>query len=351
MSVSVIEIILLIFLVICAAATRYMIFSLIGSSLFLVGAVLLYSITGHLLFPEMKAAVAAIWESGTYRVPLLGIITLICVGLGIKGGMFPFYFWMPDTYGNALPGSASILSGLVCKGYILLMIRIIFCGIGTEVFYESQADIILFLFGAAGMIVGSLSAIKQSGINRMLAYSSAAQIGYVFLGIGISATAGMTAAIFQILAHAISKPLLFITAAQFREGCGGSKDFRDLQGVALKQRISGLGFTCGAMSLVGIPLFAGFVAKFELVKAGSFTRGKLMIVLLALGISTLLNVLYFLRTVMRVYSRPEKDIYTEHIKFTVRDYFPVLAMLAVNIYMGVHAQPILDIISRGLSLL
>ena len=98
------------------AAARYMIFSLIGSGLFMLGVILLYAITGHLLMPNLKSAIAALWESGSYRTVLLTAMTLITFGLAVKSGLFPFHFWMPDTYGYATPASGGILSGLVSKG-------------------------------------------------------------------------------------------------------------------------------------------------------------------------------------------------------------------------------------------
>jgi len=117
------------------AATRYMIFSLMGSGLFLLGVVMLYAITGHLLMPSIRQAMQILWEHGDYRLPMKVTISLMVVGVSIKTGLFPFHFWMADTYGTALPGSAGILSGIISKGYIVLLIKIIYQVLGTEIFY------------------------------------------------------------------------------------------------------------------------------------------------------------------------------------------------------------------------
>lgn len=161
------------------AAVRYMIFSLIGSGLFMLGIVFLYSLTGHLLMPNLKTAVAALWASGESRAPLTTAMCLITLGLCIKSGLFPFHFWMPDTYGYSTPCSAGILSGLVTKGYIFLLIKIIRCVFGVEVFYASGIQSVLYVLGVAGMVVGSISAIRVNDVFRMIAFSSAAQIGYI----------------------------------------------------------------------------------------------------------------------------------------------------------------------------
>ena len=119
------------------ASARYMIFALIGSGLFLIGVVLTYSVTGHLLFPQLHEAVAAVWADGRYTFSMTAAIGLMTAGIAIKSGLFPFHFWMPDTYGQATPASSGILSGVVSKGYIFLLIKIIYRAVGIEVFTES----------------------------------------------------------------------------------------------------------------------------------------------------------------------------------------------------------------------
>ena len=108
------------------ASVRYMIFSLLGSGLFLLGIVMLYEMTGHLLMPNLRETIAQLWQSGRYHTALTASICLITIGLAVKSGLFPFHFWMPDTYGCATPCSSGILSGLVSKGYIFLLLKLIF---------------------------------------------------------------------------------------------------------------------------------------------------------------------------------------------------------------------------------
>lgn len=107
-----------------SAAIRYMIMSQLGSGLFLIGLSMLYDVTGHLLMSPAKAAVAAIEAAGSYEIPMLVILAVISVGLAIKSGLYPFHYWIPDTYGYATPTASAVLSGLVSKGYIFLLIKI-----------------------------------------------------------------------------------------------------------------------------------------------------------------------------------------------------------------------------------
>lgn len=329
------------------ASIRYMIFSLIGSGLFLLGVILLYNITGHLLMPGLKDSIAALPEA--YRIPLISAISLITVGLAIKSGLFPFHFWMPDTYGYATPCSSGILSGLVSKGYIFFLLKLIFNVFGTEVFYESGVQNILFVFGMCGIIFGSLGAIGENNIARMLAYSSAAQIGYIYLGIGISPTAGVAAALFHILTHAVTKPALFLSASRLCDVVGGSKRFKDLQGAGYAAPLAGAAFTLGAFSMIGVPMTMGFMSKFLLAMAGMQVRRKLVATLIVLAASTILNTFYFARTVVRLYNIPNgvfRQVDEKQRPFRIS----AVCFAILNLTAGIFASPLLALLEQGLEM-
>lgn len=338
------------------AATRYMIFSLLGSGLFLIGVILLYDITGHLLMPNILESVAELWASGDYHMPLLVVICLISMGIGIKSGMFPFHFWMPDTYGVATPSSSGILSGIISKGYIFLLIKIIFRCFGTDAFYGSGINDVLFIFGVCGMVFGSIEAIRENNINRMTAFSSAAQIGYIYMGIGLSPTLGVTAAVFHILTHAVTKPMLFLANAKLALASGRAKDFAGLRGSGLRNRMAGVAFTIGALSMVGIPGFMGFVSKLLFAQAAVGGGMRMVITILALAVSTILNTMYFLRTVITIHSSDGGRNTGEgsiKVRFSEQEDFTAAALcfILINIVIGMHSQPILSLIERGLAAL
>ena len=341
-----------------AAGVRYMIFSLIGSGLFLLGTILLYDITGHLLFPNIRETVAVIWQTGSYSLPLTVAISLITVGLGIKSGLFPFHFWMADTYGSASPGAAGTMSGVVSKLYIFFLIKIIHCGFGSEVYYASGAQNVLFVFGICGALVGSVSAIHQRDINRMTAYSSASQIGYVYMALGISGTAGVIAALFQLITHAITKPPLFLSLARLRDVSGNSPYFSDLQGSAHRDRLAGICFTVGAMSMVGMPTLAGFIVKLAIAGAavGADVGLKALPVLVTLALSTVLNTVYFLRTVLRIYTPSETHPAAPDTSWLtprggrISTTVSYVTFIALNFGFGLCSQPILALLEQGVAL-
>lgn len=333
------------------AAARYMIMSLLGSGLLLMGICMLYDLTGHLLMSNIKEQVAMISEVGEYRIPLLVAIALISVGLSIKSALFPFHAWLPDAYGYSTVSSAAILSSLVSKGYIFLLFKIIYRVIGFEVFYSSRIIDILFIFGLMGMIFGSLSAIKENDIRRMIAFSSVAQIGYIYMGIGMGTQAGMSASVFHILSHAATKSLLFIAAIGLTDVSDGSRQFIKITGAAYRNKWAGVAFTMGSLSMVGVPLFSGFISKLLFAQAAVQNQMKMLPALIVLGISTILNAIYFMKTVIRIYT-PVEDFEFETVTFrNMKIYAAALVcFIALNVFLGVSSQPIVDLIEQGLAM-
>lgn len=120
------------------AAARYMIMSSLGSGLLLMGLCVLYDITGHLLMSNIKNSIAYVYAQGTYNIPLVASIGMICVGLAIKSALYPFHTWLPDAYGYSTVSSAAILSSLVSKGYIFLLIKIFFRVVGFDIIVDSK---------------------------------------------------------------------------------------------------------------------------------------------------------------------------------------------------------------------
>lgn len=336
------------------AAVRYMIMNLLGSGLFLLGVVLLYDLTGHLLMVPMQETIKELSVDPDVIPVLTMSVAILTIGLSIKSGLFPFHFWMPDTYGWATPTSASILSSLTSKAYIFLLIKIYYRAIGFWVIEQMPIQNILMILGICGIIVGSFQAIRAHTINRMVAFSSAAQIGYIFMGIGLGGEAGYTAAIFHILAHAVTKSLLFLTTPRLAAVSGESLIFRELQGSGLRDRLAGFAFLISAFSMIGIPIFAGFSSKiqFGLAAAGTHSGRTLVAVMLALAISSMLNAVYFIRTIIRIYSTRD-GAETEKDTGRSKDFsfvFPMLVLTLANLFLGLFSGVAIGWIQMGLSM-
>lgn len=338
------------------AATRYMIMSLLGSGLFLLGLCFLYDLTGHLLMSNIQESVRVLKKTGAYHIPLLVAICLISVGLAIKSALYPFHAWLPDAYGYSTLSSAAILSSLVSKGYIFLLVKIFYRVVGFDVIMDSKVINVLFVFGIIGMIMGSVAAIKENNIRRMIAFSSVAQIGYIYMGLGLGSQIGSIASVYHIVAHAATKSLLFVAASGLTDASGGSTDFFDLTGAGFRNKLAGIAFTVGALSMVGFPMFSGFTSKLLFAQAGVESRNKMLLTLIALALSTILNAVYFMKTVIRIYTPEKKAVLVQKgfCEVTMKDQmaksFALICFILLNLFLGLWSEPVVRLFSDGLAM-
>ncbi|MEG0778984.1 MAG: proton-conducting transporter membrane subunit [Oscillospiraceae bacterium] len=333
------------------ATIRYLFMSLLGSGLFLIGVAILYSITGHLLMPQIAEAIAALRVTGQYALPLTVVLGLITVGLGIKSAMFPFHLWLPDAHGSATTASSSILSGLVLKGYIVLFITILLRVFTLETMNALHIGDVILVFGLLGMVVGSVNAMRQTHVKRMLAYSSVAQVGYIFMGIGLGTEAGIVASILHILVHAFSKPMLFCCAGRLASVAGHHKNLAKLRGSAFLDPLAGIGFTVGALSMIGIPLLGGFVSKLYFASASLLSAEKMALTLLVLAASTVLNALYYVPATIAIWS-PNGAAAAEQLPEDDQGFAAAtLVSIAAVFVLGIFYQPIIAIIETGIRLM
>ena len=226
-------------------------------------------------------------------------------------------------------------------------------------------DNILFVFGVTAMIMGSLFAIRENSIRRMIAFSSVAQIGYIYMGLGLGTEAGTVAALFHIISHGATKSLLFLASAEFTEG-SHSKTFSELYGMGRKYRASALFYAVGAFSMVGFPLLSGFISKLQFASAsvGDAPNLKTMIALLALALSTVLNSVYFLRSIIVLYSARNEAGRTIHdfgsdegsylsgaggtLPIKLQYFVSIGALVIVNFILGIYSRSIINVIASGL---
>lgn len=189
----------------------------------------------------------------------------------------------------------------------------------------------------------------------MIAFSSVAQIGYIYMGLGLGTEMGVIAGIFHMLAHGATKSLLFVSAIGLTDVSGGSRSFFELTGSAYRNKIAGAGFLVASLSMVGIPMFSGFVSKLLFAEAAVLVPSwKLFPTLIVLAISTVLNAIYFLKTVVRIYSPANKEEVQAKGYFCLR--FPeqklyavtMVLFILVNLILGMNSQPIIALIADGL---
>ncbi len=249
------------------AALRYLMFALAGSVLYLLGTALLYGAYGTLdigLLHEKIRAEPAVWVA----------VALMTAGLLAKTALFPLHLWLPPAHAGAPPPASAILSALVVKASYFLIIRIWFDV--TPGLQSVAAAQLLGAMGAAAILVGSVVAIRQARLKLLIAYSTVAQIGYLFLMfplvIGSDSLrwthAAWTGGWIQLFSHAFAKAAMFMAAGLIAETLGHDR-IAELRGVGRALPMTTLAFGLAGLSLMGIPPSGGFVAKWLLLTAAA----------------------------------------------------------------------------------
>lgn len=329
------------------ATIKYFVMAAVGSGLFLFTIAMLYGITGHLAMDSLHDSIQLLYASGEYRVPLLLSLILFFISMAIKSALFPFHNWLPDAHSSATPTVSAILSGLVLKGYIVIFIKVVYRIYGLEVVQGLKVFPVVFVVGILSMIMGSVLALYQTDVKKMIAYSSVAQMGYIYAGIGLGTFAGIVAAIFHIISHAVTKAALFLSAGTIIH----ETDIRDVN------KLGGVGkalpyvmgvFAIGGLSLIGIPPSAGFSSKWNLAWASLETNHYWMVFFLT--ISTLLNIAYYFPIIVRAFFSPAEDNRVSQVESGFKiAYLPILILAVLIVGLGLFSGQIFDLLSQGLA--
>jgi multicomponent Na+:H+ antiporter subunit D len=280
------------------ASYRYLMLAAIGTSLILLGTGYLYLLTGTLNMADLAARLPELPEFYDSWV-VFGALAFLLVGFSIKTALFPLHTWLPDAHSIAPSPISVILSALVIKVGAYSIIRVLFTIFQID-FATGPVPVatVLTWTSAAAILLGSMFAISQTDIKRMLAYSSVAHIGYVVLGIGLAVEMSMTGGILHIFNHALAKGCLFFCAGAviYKTGIRRIEDFR---GLGSKMPFTAAAFTLAAVSLIGIPPTAGFMSKFYLSLGAVEARAWIFVIIVILG--SLLAAVFYLRVINLMY--------------------------------------------------
>lgn len=278
------------------AAFRYLLIGTIGASFFLLGLGFLYVTTGSLNMADLSRILPMVAS----ETPVVIGLILIVVGLAIKMALFPLHGWQPDAYTYAPSAGSALLAPIGAKVGAYVLMRVLFFVFEPSVTRASLpiADVLGWL-SMGGILFGSLMAIAQNELKRMLAYSSVAQIGYIGLGISLANPLGLVGALLHVLNHAVMKGGLFLVAGNLRSRIGHSfiTRFDDSLRGAMPWTMAS--FALLALSMIGIPPLAGFFSKWYLVLGGLQRENWIGVAVIL--ISSLANAVYFFRVLERVY--------------------------------------------------
>lgn len=310
------------------AAMKYFLLGSFATAFFLYGIALVYGATGTTHLDAMAQAVAS-GSSGTFLK--LGLAFLL-VGLAFKVAAAPFQVWTPDVYEGAPAPVTALLSTGPKAAAFALALRIL-----ADVSAASQTWFwALWVAAVLSMFVGNLAALAQTSLKRMLAYSSIAHAGYVLTALAAAAATdhfelGIAAALFYLVGYALVKMGAFLVVGQLGGEHERYVDVSDFAGLAHRQPAMAACLSLFLLSLLGLPVTAGFLGKFYVFNAALDSR--LIWLAILLGINSVIGAYYYLRVIVAMYMRePEQEIAIEPVPWTLS--FTLVIAAAGTIYVG-----------------
>ena len=314
------------------AAYQYLIMGTIGATFILIGIGLMYMMTGTLNMADMAARLPDVEGTRTI-VTAFGFLT---IGIAIKMALFPFHIWLPNAYTYAPSVVTCFMASTATKVAVYVLLRFSLTVYGFDFsFREMPLPKLLMPLALLAMFSASAVAIFQQNVKRMLAYSSVAQIGYMVLGISLASVTGLTGGIVHLLNHAMMKAVLFCALGAFFLRVG-STHIDDLRGIAREMPLTFAAFVVGGLSLIGVPLTAGFISKWYLVQA-ALEQDLWPIAVLILA-SSLLATVYIWRVVEVAVFQPPPASRDPVSEAPVSMLVPLWILAGATIYFGFNAE-------------
>lgn len=283
------------------AAYQYLIVGTMGAIFYVIGIGFLYVSTGTLNIADLAVRIAPIKTTA----PVLTGIGFLVVGLSIKAAIFPLHAWLPNAYRFAPIPVSAFLSGTATKVALYILLRFIFSVLGAQFFigtFGLYEVIVTFSLGA--ILFGSIVAIFQKNLRRMLAYSSIAQVGYITLGIALANENGLTGSLIHIVGHGLTKVGLFFVAGSLLVRLG-SDHIADLAGAGRRMPWTVGSFIFLSLSMLGLPGTVGFLGKWYIALA-AVERGSWWLAVIII-VTSLLALLYMGRFIESAYFSSRSD--------------------------------------------
>lgn len=318
------------------ASYQYLIMGTIGATFILIGIGLMYMVTGTLNMVDMAERLPAVTQVKT----LYTAFAFFIVGVCLKLALFPLHLWLPNAYAYAPSIVTAFLAATATKVAIYILVRFVFTIYGVDFsLLHLPLPHILMALGIIGVIGASIVAILQTNIKRLFAFSSVAQIGYMILGFSLGSPAGLKACLLHVFNHALIKGAIFMAIAGIVYRIG-SANVKDLRGVGQRMPLTMAALVVGGLSLIGVPLTAGFVSKWYLILA-LLEQGLWPVVILVL-VGSLLAVVYVWKIVEIAYfQKPEGFQEGDHIEVKeapISILLPTWLLVAANIYFGLNTD-------------
>lgn len=317
------------------AGVKYLVQSAVGSVLVLFGISIIFLKAGTLDLVELREMASGFGPLG------LAAGALFLAGFGVKAAMVPAHTWLPDAHSQAPSGISAMLSGVVIEAGLVAMLR----ALGVLSATSTAWGALLLMFGVLNMVVGNLMALRQTQVKRMLAYSSLAQVGYMLIGFGVSASYGLSngaaGGFFHLFNHAMMKGLAFLAAGSLiyalylSRGKHNPLMVEDLNGAAQRYPLTAFALSVALLALGGLPPLSGFMSKWQIFLAGAETRSTALLWLVIFaGLNSVLSLGYYAPLVNRMYRREPSEAVKEGKPLAVSMALPMVVMVLFVVVLG-----------------
>jgi NADH-quinone oxidoreductase subunit N len=324
------------------AALKYFLLGAFSSAFFLYGVTLLYGATGTLALPGIGAALAA---NPNDSMALIGV-ALLAVGLLFKVGAVPFHSWIPDVYQGAPTPITGFMAAATKVAAFGALLRVVYVALPP---LHDEWRPVLWAISILTMVVGTITAVNQTDVKRMLAYSSVAHVGFILTGVIANTPAGVSSTMFYLVAYSFSTVGAFAVVGLVRN-TNGDEDASMSRwgGLGRRYPLVGLLFSMFLLAFAGIPLTSGFVSKFAVFKAAA-QGGAVPLVIIGVIASGVAAYFYVRVIVLMFFTEPP----AEEVQVVMPSFWSKAAIAVcaiVTIGLGIFPQPLLDLAEQAAQL-
>ena len=320
-------------------AIKYVTLNLVASAFFLAAVGILYAMAGSLNMADLSQRLGSAGDPGLVTT----LAVLFLVAFGIKGAIFPLFFWLPASYHTPPVAVSAIFGGLLTKVGVYALIRVFTLLFLNNVDYTHT---LILWAGGITMVTGVLGAVAQYEFRRLLSFHIVSQIGYMIMGLGFFTPLALGGTVFFIVHNIFVKTNLFLVSGVSHR-LHGTYDLKQLGGLYRTHPWIGMLFLLSALSLAGVPPLSGFFGKLVLIKAG-LGIGQFMLVAAALGVS-LLTLFSMTKIWAEAFWKPLPQGTPAHGPGTGMALMlgPIVTLAVLAVVLGVAAGPFLDLALRA----
>ena len=317
-------------------AMRYLLVTLLGSLAYLLGVALLYHGFGSVdltILSKKMESMPVVWAA----------MGLMSVGLLLKSALFPLHFWLPPAHASAPTPVSAVLSALIIKASFYILLRLwlyLFSAVG-----DLYLEVLFGLLGSVAILWGSIQALLQTRLKLLIAYSTVAQIGYLFVAFSL-AIGGMpmawNAVVYLMLSHALAKSAMFLVAGNLLHFSGHDR-IVDLDRIAQRLPLSTTAFALAGVSIIGLPLSGGFIGKWFLLEASVMNENWRFTIIIIIG--GLLAAGYVFKVLGFAFT--EASVPQEAKVISPYMEWAPLFLAIIAIIVGFFAIPLLSLVNTG----